>query len=124
MMKSYNVTVNGVPYSVQVEETTGNAAAAPMPAAAPAAPAPQAAPAPAAPAAPAGGTKVTAPMPGNILDVKVAVGDKVQEGQLVVLLEAMKMENELFSPAAGSVTAVMVKKGDTVNSNDVLVTIG
>ena len=110
MMKSYNVTVNGVPYSVQVEETTGNAAAAPMPAA--------------APAAPAGGTKVTAPMPGNILDVKVAVGDKVQEGQLVVLLEAMKMENEIFSPAAGSVTAVMVKKGDTVNSNDVLVTIG
>lgn len=123
MMKSYNVTVNGVPYSVQVEETTGNAPAAAMPAA-PAAPAPQAAPAPAAPAAPVSGTKVTAPMPGNILDVKVAVGDKVQEGQLVVLLEAMKMENEIFSPAAGSVTAVMVKKGDTVNSNDVLVTIG
>lgn len=122
-MKSYNVTVNGVPYSVQVEETTGNAPAAAMPAA-PAAPAPQAAPAPAAPAAPVSGTKVTAPMPGNILDVKVAVGDKVQEGQLVVLLEAMKMENEIFSPAAGSVTAVMVKKGDTVNSNDVLVTIG
>lgn len=67
---------------------------------------------------------MTAPMPGNILDVKVSVGDKVTEGQLVVLLEAMKMENEIFAPAAGTVASVLVKKGDTVNSNDVLITIG
>lgn len=124
-MKRYNITVNGKAYDVQVEELGAGAPAmpaAPAPAAAPAAPKPAAPAAPAAPVAGAG-TKITAPMPGNILDVKVAVGDKVANGQLLLLLEAMKMENEIFSSAEGTVSSILVKKGDTVNSNDVLITI-
>ena len=98
-MKYYNITVNGVAYSVSVEETAAGAApVAAAPAAAPAAPA---APAPAAPAAPkapaapaaAGAVSVKAPMPGNILDVKVAAGASVKAGDVLVILEAMKMEN-------------------------------
>lgn len=118
-MKRYNITVNGKTYDVAVEEVGGDApvqAAAP----APAAPAP-AAPVKAAPAA--GGTPVKAPMPGNILDVKVKVGDSVASGQVLIVLEALKMENDVVSPASGTVTSVNVKKGDTVNSDDVLVTI-
>ena len=81
---------------------------------------------PAAPAAApaAGSASVTSPMPGNILDVKVKVGDVVNENTVVVLLEAMKMENEIFAGANGKVTAVNVAKGATVNSGDVLVVIG
>jgi biotin carboxyl carrier protein len=123
-MKRYNITVNGKTYDVEVEEVgAGSSPAAPAPAAAPAA-----APAPAAPnAAPAAagsGTPVKAPMPGNILDVKVNVGDAVKTGQVLIVLEALKMENDVVSPADGKVTSVMVKKGDTVNSDDVLVTVG
>ena len=70
------------------------------------------------------GPVISAPMCGRIVDIKVKKGQKVKKGDTVLVYEAMKMENEIFSPAAGSVTAVMVKKGDTVNSNDVLVTIG
>ena len=119
-MKYYNITVNGVAYSVSVEETA--AGAAPVAAAAPAAPAaPKAAPAPAAApkagAGAAGAVTVKAPMPGNILDVKVKAGD------VLVILEAMKMENEIVAPQDGTVASVNVNKGDTVNSGDVLVSM-
>ena len=102
-MKNYTITVNGTPYNVTVEEgavaTASAPAAAPAPTAAPAAPAPvqQAAPAPAKTAAPAEGTSVDAPMPGNILEVKVANGAAVKSGDVLVILEAMKMENEIVA---------------------------
>ena len=122
-MKYYNITVNGVAYSVSVEETA--AGAAPV-AAAPAAPvAPKAAPAaaPKAAAGAAGAVTVKAPMPGNILDVKVAAGASVKAGDVLVILEAMKMENEIVAPQDGTVASVNVNKGDTVNSGDVLVSM-
>ena len=115
-MKYYNITVNGVAYSVSVEETAAGAA----PVAAPAAPA---APKAAAPAAAAGAVAVKAPMPGNILDVKVAAGASVKAGDVLVILEAMKMENEIVAPQDGTVASVNVNKGDTVNSGDVLVSM-
>ena len=121
-MKNYRVTVNGCTYDVQVEEVSGFAAAS----AQAVAPAPVAAAAPAvAPAT--GGTegnvKVTAPMPGTILDIKVNIGDSVSANQVVIVLEAMKMENEIVTPSAGKVSSINVSKGDTVNSGDILVTI-
>ena len=119
-MRKFLVNVNGTSYEVEVEEIA--AGAAPVAAPAPVAAAPAAAPAPVA--APAGAASVTAPMPGNILDVKVKVGDVVSENTVVVLLEAMKMENEIFAGVNGKVTAVNVAKGATVNSGDVLVVIG
>ena len=120
-MKYYNITVNGVAYSVSVEETAAGAApVAAAPVAAPAAP--KAAPA-AAPKAAAGAVAVKAPMPGNILDVKVAAGASVKAGDVLVILEAMKMENEIVAPQDGTVASVNVNKGDTVNSGDVLVSM-
>ncbi|MCI5923448.1 MAG: biotin/lipoyl-containing protein [Oscillospiraceae bacterium] len=127
-MKRFNVVVNGKAYDVAVEELGAGAApvaaapvaAAPAPVAAPATPAP--APA-AAPAAVGEGAKVEAPMPGTILEVKVAVGDTVKAGQPVVVLEAMKMENDIVAPVDGKVTSIVVKKGDVVNSGDVMATI-
>ena len=116
-MKYYNITVNGVAYSVSVEETAAGAA----PVAAPAAPV--AAPKAAAPAGAAGAVAVKAPMPGNILDVKVAAGASVKAGDVLVILEAMKMENEIVAPQDGTVASVNVNKGDTVNSGDVLVSM-
>ena len=108
-MKRFNITVNGKAYDVAVEEVgAGSAPAA-------AAPVQAAAPAPASAAAPAGGTAVKAPMPGNILDVKVNAGDTV--------LEAMKMENDIVAPKAGTVASVNVKKGDSVNRDDLLASI-
>ena len=121
-MKRFNITVNGKAYDVAVEEVSGGTAAAPVPAAAPAASAAPAAAAP-APAAAAGGTSVNSPMPGTILDVKVNVGDTVAEGQVLMVLEAMKMENDIVAPKAGKVASINVKKGDTVNSNDLLASI-
>jgi len=124
-MKYYNISVNGVAYSVSVEETAAGAA----PVAPAAAPAPKAAPAPAAapaaPAAPAaaGAVEVKAPMPGNILDVKVAAGASVKAGDVLVILEAMKMENEIVAPQDGTVASINVHKGDTVNSGDTLVSM-
>lgn len=116
-MKRFNITVNGKAYDVAVEEVgAGSAPAAPVQAAAPVA-----APTPAA--APAGGTSVKAPMPGNILDVKVNVGDTVSEGQVLMVLEAMKMENDIVAPKAGTVASVNVKKGDSVNRDDLLASI-
>ena len=123
-MKNLIVTVNGVAYNVTVEEGTG-AAAASAPVAAPAAaPAPVAAPAaPAAPAGAAGSVTVTAPMPGNILDVKVKAGDSVKAGDTLLILEAMKMENEISAPQDGTIASVNVRKGDVVNSGDLLCTM-
>ena len=130
----YNVTINDKVYEVEVEKGKANllrttaVQAAPAPAAAPVAAAPVAAPAPAAPAAPAasvqaGTTPVNSPMPGTILDVKVAVGQAVKEGDLVVILEAMKMENEIYAPCAGTVAQVLTSKGASVDTGAPLVTI-
>lgn len=122
-MRKYNVNVNGTAYEVTVEEIQGGAAApvsAPAPAAAPA-PAP--APAPAAPAAAGAGEPVNAPMPGTILDVKVTAGQAVKSGDVLMILEAMKMENEIMAPKDGTVTSVSASKGASVQSGDVLCTI-
>lgn len=123
-MKKYNITVNGTTYAVEVEEVGGAVSAAPAPVAAAPAPAP-AAPAPAAPApAPAAGgaDAITAPMPGTVLDVKVSSGQAVNAGDTLLILEAMKMENEITAVAAGTVDTIAVSKGSAVNAGDVLVT--
>ena len=122
-MKYYNITVNGVAYSVSVEETAAGAAPVAAPVAAPAAPKAAPAAAPKAAAGAAGAVTVKAPMPGNILDVKVAAGASVKAGDVLVILEAMKMENEIVAPQDGTVASINVNKGDTVNSGDVLVSM-
>ena len=129
----YKVTLNGRTYEVEVE--AGKAmllseyeAVAPAPAAAAPAAAPVAAPAaPATPAAPVvtgSGEAINAPMPGNILKVNVKVGDAVKSGAVLVVLEAMKMENEIMAPKDGTVTQVLVSKGSTVDTGAPLVVIG
>ena len=129
-MRKFNITVNGQAYEVEVEEVGSVQTAAPVraaaaaPVAAPAAAPKAAAPAAAPKAAAGAGEPVKSPMPGNILDVKVKVGDKVSNGTCLVVLEAMKMENEIPAPKDGTVTSVLVNKGATVAAGDVLVTIG
>lgn len=122
-MKNYTITVNGTPYNVTVEEGTSTAtapAAAPVQAPAPqAAPAPKAAPAPAA----AGSISVDAPMPGNILDIKVSNGAAVKAGQVLCVLEAMKMENDIVAPQDGTVASINVNKGDTVEAGQTIITL-
>ena len=122
MMKNYQVTVNGVVYRVTVEELASAPAAAPAaPAAAPAAPV---APAPkAAPAAPAGGTSVTAPMPGTVNKINVKAGDAVERGDVLCVLGAMKMENDICAPADGTVATVAVAQGASVTTDEVLFTL-
>ncbi len=111
-MKKFHITVNGTAYEVDVEEI---GAAAPAAAAA----APAAAPV----AAPAGATAITCPMPGTIIDIKVNPGDAVAEGQLLVVFEAMKMENEIVAPCAGTVASINVNKGDSVDTGAVLLSL-
>lgn len=144
-MKNYTITVNGNVYEVTVEEGfTGKASApaarpaapaaapaasapAPAPAPAPAAPAPAAAPAAVAPApaaAPAAGSiTVSAPMPGKILGVKTSVGAAVKKGQVILILEAMKMENEIVAPEDGTVASVNVSVGEMVEPGATLATL-
>ena len=115
-MKKYRVTVNGTAYEIQLEELTGAAPAAPA-----AAPAPADAPAPAA--APAGGEQVTSPMPGTILDVKVTQGAAVKKGDVLMILEAMKMENEIMCPCDGKIASINTSKGAAVESGALLCVI-
>lgn len=126
-MKNYTITVNGTPYNVTVEDANGSAApvaATPAPASAPAsAPAPAPAAAPAAVPAAAGSVSVDAPMPGNILDIKVSNGASVKAGDVLLILEAMKMENEIVAPQDGTVASVNVNKGDTVEAGQTLVSL-
>jgi glutaconyl-CoA decarboxylase len=127
-MRKFNITVNGKTYEVEVEELGVSApvaaapaavtapAAAPVPAAAPAA-----APAPKpAPAASADGETISCPMPGTILSVNIKAGDTVKTGDVLFILEAMKMENEIMAPHDARVTSVNVAKGASVNTGDVL----
>ena len=121
-MKTYKVTVNGTAYEITLEAIdAAEVKAAPAQPAAPVA----AAPAPvAAPAASAGGESVVAPMPGNILSVNVQVSSVVKKGDVLMILEAMKMENEIMAPCDGTVSAVSVQKGAAVESGTALCVIG
>ena len=110
-MKRYNITVNGTAYDVTVEETDGSAA----PVAAPAAPA--------APAGAQGGVKINAPMPGTIVDVKLAVGAKVTNGTVIAVLEAMKMENDVVASCDGTIASINVTKGQSVETGTLIATI-
>ena len=123
----YKITLKGRTYEVEVER--GEAmlideydAVAPVPAAAPVAPAAPA-PAPAPAAAPAAGTNVDAPLPGNVLNVKVSVGQAVKAGDVLVIIEAMKMENEVAAPCDGVVKQIVANKGAVVATGDTLLVI-
>lgn len=128
-MKKFNVTVNGTVYEVEVNEVGGAAPAAAPKAAPAAAPAPKvapaAAPAPkaAAPVA-AGAATVKCPMPGKILSVAVSAGTAVKKGDLLLVLEAMKMQNEIYAPQDGTVSDVRVSANQTVATGDILVVLG
>lgn len=123
-MKNYRITVNGTAYDVAVEEL--GAGATPAPVAAPVTAAPAAAPvAPPAPAASGseGAVKISAPMPGKILSIKANMGQAVKKGEVVMVLEAMKMENEIVAPADGTIASINVGVGDSVESGDTLASL-
>lgn len=127
-MKNYTITVNGNVYEVSVEESDGSAVQAPVATAPKAAPkvataAPKAAPKASAASGAAGSVKVSAPMPGKILGVKVSAGQTVKKGDVLLILEAMKMENEIVAPSDGTVASVNVAAGQNVESGEVLATL-
>ncbi|MDD2502589.1 MAG: acetyl-CoA carboxylase biotin carboxyl carrier protein subunit [Clostridia bacterium] len=149
-MRKFMINVNGRSYEVEVEEIGGTestpqttaavqAVPSPVPQVAPTAPVvqptavpapvaqPAAAPtpesAPAQSTATAGSVSVNAPMPGNILDVRAKTGESIQKGQVIVILEAMKMENEIMAPQDGKISSINTSKGSTVNSGDLLFTM-
>ena len=125
-MRKFNVTVNGVAYDVEIEEVGAGVVSAPVAAPAPVAAAPAAAPAPkAAPAAAgkAGSVAIKAPMPGTILKMNVKVGDSVKSGDVVCVLEAMKMETDICAPQDGVVSSIEVAQGASVATDAVLVTL-
>ncbi|GFI71464.1 glutaconyl-CoA decarboxylase subunit gamma [Clostridiales bacterium] len=121
-MKRYTITVNGTPYDVTVDEAGASApvAAPAAPAAKPAAPAPAVKP---AVSGAEGSIKVEAPMPGTILDVKTSVGASVKSGDVLCILEAMKMENDIVAPADGTVASIAANKGDSVEAGQIIVTL-
>ncbi len=121
-MKTYKITVNGFEYEVSVEEVSGgNAAKA---ASAPVFAKPQAASAaPAASQSAAGSVKITAPMPGKILSVKAAKGDSVKKGDVIMILEAMKMENEIVASQDGTIASINVNEGATVEAGTLLASL-
>ena len=125
MMKKYNITVNGTTYEVVVEEV-GEVAAAPV-YSAPVVQAPvvtpSAAPKPTAAPVAADATAVTSPMPGTILEVKVSAGQTVKKGDVICVLEAMKMENDIPAPCDGVVASINVQKGASVGAGDVIATL-
>ena len=121
-MKNYTITVNGNVYDVTVEEGTGSTAGAAK-AATPKAAAPKAAPKAAAPAGAQGAVKVNAPIPCKILKVNVNAGTAVKKGDVLLVLEAMKMENEICAPQDGTVATVECAAGDSVESGKVLVSM-
>lgn len=121
-MKKFNVTVNGTVYEVEVNEVGGAAPVAAAPKAA--APAPKAAPAAAAAPVPAGAETVKCPMPGKILSVAVTAGQAVKKGDLLCILEAMKMQNEIYAPHDAAVAEVRVAANQTVATGDALVVLG
>jgi len=133
IMKTYTITVNGNVYNVTVEEGTVSAPAAAAAPVAQAAPAPAPAPAPkAAPAAPkaapasggaAGNIKVNSPMPGKIISIKANIGDKLKKGDVILILEAMKMENEIVAPSDGTVASINVTPGQAVEAGTLLATL-
>ena len=117
-MKNYVITVNGTSYDVTIEEVGGAAPVAATPVAAPVKAAPAKAAAPAA-----GSVSVTAPMPGKILNVKLQAGAVVKKGDVILILEAMKMENEIVAPEDGTIASINVATGDSVEAGAVLATL-
>ena len=126
-MKHYTITVNGNTYEVSVEENNGVPVATPAPvqrvAPAPVAPAQKAAPAPQASSGTVGNIKVSSPMPGKILSLKAAVGQSVKKGEVILILEAMKMENEIVATDDGTIASINVTAGQSVEAGDLLATI-
>lgn len=118
-MKNYKITVNGTEYDVAVEEVTDGAVVSAPVKAAPA----KKAPAKKAASGTQGGIKVTAPMPGKILSVKASVGQSVKKGDVIMLLEAMKMENEIVAPEDGTVASIDTSEGASVEAGSVLATL-
>ena len=128
-MKKFNITVNGSAYEVEVEEVGGAVSSAPKaapkvaaaPVAAPKAAAPVAAPAAAAAPVAAGAEVISAPMPGKVLSVNCKVGDAVKTGDVLMILEAMKMQNEIMAPNDGTVSDVRITAGQNVGTGDVMI---